>query len=207
MVALFDLGSNREITSDELERCARLVAALGTAPPSDRFGNEARWTTVGGVPAHELARYGRAGFDADFVRLLRLRSYIFTGYHLSDLLTGTNTTTWAAPAWVTGDWPDWSIPVFTLYRNLIPADLLVPVPLVAGEVGFNVFGHCVNRDVVAYLDRIKLMHEAGIIDRLRTLDRPRILEIGGGYGGLAYLLTRILPSASYTIVDLPASMA
>jgi hypothetical protein len=50
------------------------------------------------------------------------------------------------------------------------------------------------------------MSEAGIINRLKDLERPRILEIGGGYGGLAWFLTRIVPHATYTIVDLPSSL-
>jgi hypothetical protein len=207
VISIFDLGSNRAITADELARCAALTAALRAAPQSDRFGTEAQWTTIGAFSADDLAKYASRGFDADFVRRLRQESYIFTGYHLSDVVTGARTpTSWGDPPWVPGDWPDWSIPVFLMYRTAMPADVVVTPPLVAGEVGFNVFGSCVNRDVVAYLDRIKLMAEAGIIDRLRRLERPRILEIGGGYGGLAWFLTRILPRASYVIVDLPSSL-
>jgi hypothetical protein len=206
MVPILGLDRNREITTDELARCARLVAALRTVPASESFGTEAQWTTPWGVPAHDLTRYPLDAFDADFVRMLRLHSYIFTGYHLSDVLTGTRTPTWAVPAWVPADWADWEIPVFQLYREQMPAELLITPPLVAGEVGFDVFGYCVNRDVVAYLDRIKLMAEAGIIARLRQLERPRILEIGGGYGGLAWFLTRVVPRASYTIVDLRTSL-
>ena len=36
---------------------------------------------------------------------------------------------------------------------------------------------------------------------------PRILEIGGGYGGLAHHLKTLLPEAHYYIVDLPESLA
>jgi hypothetical protein len=32
---------------------------------------------------------------------------------------------------------------------------------------------------------------------------PRILEIGGGYGALAYWFKQAFPRASYSIVDLP----
>lgn len=203
---IFDLNSNRAITSDELERCARLVTGLRAPPSSDRFGTEAQWTTLEGVPAHDLTKYSLGGFDPDFVRRLRLQSYIFTGYHLSDVLTGVSTPTWGGPTWASGEWQDWAIQAFFLYRELMSPAVLVTPPLVAGEVGFNIFGCCVNRDGIAYMDRVKLMSEAGIIDRLRRLDRPRILEIGGGYGGLAYFLTRILPRASYVIVDLPSSL-
>jgi hypothetical protein len=206
MVPIFGLDSNRAITPDELERCAGLVAALRATPPSDRLGTEARWTTMEGVPAHDLTKMSLDRFDPDFVRRLRQYSYIFTGYHLSDILTGARSPTWGAPPWASADWPDWAIPTFYMYRNRMPAEVFLTPPLVAGEVGYNLFGSCVNRDVIAYLDRIKLLSEAGIIDRLKQLDRPRILEIGGGYGGLAYFLTRILPRASYTIVDLRTSL-
>jgi hypothetical protein len=105
-----------------------------------------------------------------------------------------------------GEWPDWSIPAFLAYRQDLAPEYFPTPPLVAGEVGFNVFGTCVNRDFIGYLERIKLLADTGILDRLRRLERPRILEIGGGYGGLAYFLTRILPKASYVLVDLPSSL-
>jgi hypothetical protein len=102
--------------------------------------------------------------------------------------------------------PDWSILYHLTHEMNVPPELLCVPPIVAGEVGYLVKGRCVNRDVVCYQDRISLMHLGGVIERLRRLERPRILEIGGGYGGLAYFLTRFLPQARYTIVDLPSSL-
>lgn len=37
-------------------------------------------------------------------------------------------------------------------------------------------------------------------------ERPRILEIGSGYGGLAYYLKTLIPDARYVCVDLPESL-
>jgi hypothetical protein len=207
---IFDLDCNRPIGLDEIERCARLVAALATARTPDlAFGDEHDWMTIdgtlvyGGLTPHAVGR-----FEPDFVRHLRLHSYIFTATHLSDILSGHHTPTWldAVQGAFPGDWPDWSIPAFRMFRNGIPGDLALAPPLVAGEVGFNVDGVCVNRDLIALQERINLLFRNGVLGRLRAQARPRILEIGGGYGGLAYFLTRILPDARYVIVDLPSSL-
>lgn len=207
---IFDLDSNRPITDDEIDRCARLVERLArTGGHGAVFGDEAAWTSPDGRTAHGvLSPYTVDRFDADFVRRLRLNTHIFTAYRLDDIVSGRRTPSWtdmigdAFP----GDWPDWSIPAYRHYCRGLPADLIARPPLVAGEVGFKVDGACVNRDVVAYQERLFLLHWSGILDRLRRIERPRILEIGGGYGALAYFLTRALPDADYVVVDLPSSL-
>ena len=53
------------------------------------------------------------------------------------------------------------------------------------------------------------MHQFGIIDLLRGLDpngSVRIIEIGGGYGGLGYFLGQIFKNIQYVICDLPVSL-
>jgi putative sugar O-methyltransferase len=206
MNRIFDLSSNRAPSVAELERCGELVEQLRRLAVS---GEDARWITPDGVPIHGgLTPYSLTSFDAEFVRTLRLHSYIFTAYHLRDVLTGQKTPSWTDQVvpLMDGVWPDWSALAYLRYREELPPAYFVMPPLVAGEVGFNVFGSCVNRDLIAYLERINLMWRAGILDRLQRLEQPRILEIGGGYGALAYALTRILPDAQYVIVDLPSSL-
>lgn len=42
---------------------------------------------------------------------------------------------------------------------------------------------------------------------LKSHDRPTILELGGGYGGLAYYLLQEIPSAQIILIDLPENAA
>ena len=70
-------------------------------------------------------------------------------------------------------------------------------------------GGIVNRDTIAYQERLCLIHQFGIIDLLRGLDPQktvRIIEIGGGYGGLGYFLGQIFKNIHYVICDLPVSL-
>ena len=209
---LIGLASNRPIPDDALARCRALVAAIAAAAPhATDFGRETDWLSPDGKLAYGgITQADLAHFDDAFVRSLRHHCYVFTGYHLRDLIDGTRTPSWTDA--VTGAlpdaaaWQDWCVPVHLTQRTLVPAALLYDPPRIAGEVGFDIDGRCVNRDVVAYQERLNLLHEGGVLDRLRALPAPRILEIGGGYGGLAHALTRLLPGARYTIVDLPSSL-
>jgi hypothetical protein len=70
-------------------------------------------------------------------------------------------------------------------------------------------GKVVNYDTDAYLERVLLLAESGKLWELRgrgVADRPRILEIGSGYGGLAYHLKKLIPQARYFLVDIPESL-
>jgi hypothetical protein len=60
--------------------------------------------------------------------------------------------------------------------------------------------------VMAYQERISLLFRSGVINELRQRDKINIIEIGGGYGGLAYFIKQILPNANYFICDLPLSL-
>jgi len=78
--------------------------------------------------------------------------------------------------------------------------------LIAGETGYEVNGICVNRDVNALQERIYFMNAMGVFNNLTEINLPVIVEIGGGYGGLAYHLTSFFPNAIYIIIDLHASL-
>ncbi len=107
--------------------------------------------------------------------------------------------------------PDHWIDRYRMITRFVPIDIRARFPRVLGEIGWEIEGHPVNHDVYAYQERINLMFESGLIDelrrRVRTNGSVRILEIGGGYGGLAHALTGLLHGAvKYTICDLPESL-
>lgn len=91
-----------------------------------------------------------------------------------------------------------------------PDDLLIRVPKKMGEIGWDVGGYLVNHDVSVYQERLNLLYDAGLIDELRYRIKLKgsvnILEIGGGYGGLAYFIKQVLPQVNYFICDLPESL-
>lgn len=212
---ILGLDKNRPITPEEFEACRDLVIALAgchDGAASSAFGEERRWLSgiKSEMPVYGgFAAFNLGDFNYDFVRTLRQHCYIFTGYLLSDLITGNKT-----PSWTDSDnypmrdqYPDdWAVPYHLMFRGQVSPDMVCDPPLVAGEVGYAVDGRCVNRDVVGYQVRVMLLQWSGMIARLRALENPRILEIGGGYGGLAYFLTRFVPKARYTLVDLPSSL-
>jgi hypothetical protein len=89
----------------------------------------------------------------------------------------------------------------------LPERYVFKPPSMLGECGYSVNGTIVNRDTNGYQERINLIFESGIGNYLDSLlsqrNEVRILEIGGGYGALAYWFKQAFPKASYSIVDLP----
>ena len=79
-----------------------------------------------------------------------------------------------------------------------------------GEIGWDVDGYVVNRDLTAYQDIIAILYQAGVLPWLEnraTSGKPvTVLEIGSGYGGFTYFFSEILPTASYWACDLPESL-
>lgn len=104
--------------------------------------------------------------------------------------------------------------VFTeRYRQVtssLPVDLHISPPARLGEVGWNIDGKIVSYDTYVYLERLALMYEYGVIDHLKAVAKsgqtPRVIEIGGGFGALAYYLRQIVPETRFVIVDLPESL-
>jgi SAM-dependent methyltransferase len=94
-------------------------------------------------------------------------------------------------------------------RVLLPEHLRMGPPRKLGEIGWMVEDVIVNHDTAAYWERLLLLYRYGFLDpqsdqRLRT--GSRILEIGAGYGALAYYIQRAVPGVEYTIVDIPESL-
>jgi hypothetical protein len=89
----------------------------------------------------------------------------------------------------------------------LPIRCLYAPPHRLGEVGELRQGIIVSYDTLAYQERVGLIHDTGLLQWLNELaarqGELRVLEIGGGYGGLAYWFKSAFRNCSYTIVDLP----
>ena len=200
-----ELAHSRPLTEEELLRCrrvAREVAALEDAASGRWISGDGKTRIHGGVSKIDP----RAVDDAFFNRL-RPASFIFSG----DKVDGTL----GVPSWTdalaqvfdpAGAAPDWCVPAWRRYgEGLAEKDLFQP-PLVMGETGWRVGGRIVNRDVVAYQERLNLMREFGLLRHLGEKRAPLIVEIGGGYGAIAWYLKRRFLAATYVMVDLPRSL-
>lgn len=86
----------------------------------------------------------------------------------------------------------------------IPPELVLNEP--AGGIGFSYDdGRFVNIDILRYQRIINTIYKQNILAPLSQKESC-ILEIGGGYGGLAHHLSNILKSICYVIVDLPETL-
>lgn len=161
-----------------------------------------------------------ASQDRDIIRKMRLYEQAFTGYQLATLEFASNRP------WVSAKLPndldaflrlcagppdEWAFHYAALAGALLEGLRAAP-PRKFGELGWLMDGTIVNYDTYSYLERLCLMHENGILQHLRELidagRQPQILEIGGGYGGLAYFLMQYFDSRlRYAIVDIPESLA
>lgn len=168
---IIGLDRNRPIVAAEFAACRDLVTALAlssTTSDASAFGDERKWL-VGDidppVPVYRgFASFSLGDFNYDFVRQLRQHCYIFTGYRLSDIVTGKKTLSWTdIESYPMQDlYPeDWSVPFHLIMEQQVPPDLVCDPPLVAGEVGYDVKGRCINRDVVSYQGRVLLLNLVG----------------------------------------------
>ena len=92
----------------------------------------------------------------------------------------------------------------------MPDELIINPPKMLGEIGWDVKGIVVNHDTYVYQERVNLMYECGLISwlmkKISEKKQLTILEIGAGYGALAYFLKVLFPKANYFVCDLPESM-
>jgi hypothetical protein len=81
-------------------------------------------------------------------------------------------------------------------------------PGVKGPIGVNYRGRIINQDICRYQSCVTNLYNCGVFNSLAHGHGLRsILEIGGGYGGLAYQMSEILErlnqKTTYIIIDLP----
>lgn len=153
----------------------------------------------------------------DVINRLRFYTQTFTGYQLMSFSSGRGKRS-VNPVPDNFDEkmeellpspPSWVYDYIALARYR-PTEIIARPPKFLGEIGWGVDGSPVNVDTCAYQECLNLIYEAGIIDRLRKRVKESgsvsILEIGAGYGGLAYYLKHIIPQTNYYICDIPEAL-
>ncbi len=161
-----------------------------------------------------LATMYRCVAKCDSIGIERLRAFtaMFSGnflYELGPLPSGTIVPSDLSP------YTDARITELLKERNRVPVQMwklltsnldprwVYRPPLAFGEIGELFDGVIVNVDTMKYQAKINAALSVGLLQWLDAKPRPRILEIGGGYGALAYALHSAFPNSSYTIIDLP----
>ncbi|MFC1811241.1 putative sugar O-methyltransferase [Thermodesulfobacteriota bacterium] len=132
----------------------------------------------------------------DIVNTWRLHTFMFTGHYLGG----------AAPH-IFNPLPDSLKEEYHQLTAGLPSEMIARPPRMLGEIGWEINGGVVNKDVLMCQNHIGNLYFSRVLDYVRSKDSNRVLEIGSGYGGLAYFLWKILKPSGYYLVDLPESLA
>lgn len=205
---------SRKVTFKEIEACRSLVDTIQeSSSRSDAFQQEKTWTSVAGDQVYGTISKVDAGcIDEKFLNELRLHSFIFSGWHLQNLIAADPYPSWTDAVKEEfcrgGEKSEiaWNTKAFRELISSIPENLIFNPPLVCGELGYDIDGYCVNRDTILCQYRINTMYYLGVIDHLEKQEKPILLEIGAGLGSLAYFLKKIIPQLTYLVIDIPHSL-
>lgn len=129
----------------------------------------------------------------DIVNTLRLHTFPFTGHYLGHSINNPP--------------PDSFIKRYRKFTAGLPSDMIARPPQILGEIGWEVDGNLINKDILMYQRHITALYLAGVFDYFRSKQPIRILEIGPGYGGLAYFLWKILKPSAFYLLDLTEALA
>lgn len=91
-------------------------------------------------------------------------------------------------------------------RSGLPEQYWISAPHACGEYGQLENGRLVNDKVLKWQSILRELWYNGAFVGLEVSDRPVILEIGAGYGGIAHHFKTMFPNALYVIVDLPETL-
>ncbi|KJS35646.1 MAG: hypothetical protein VR70_15675 [Rhodospirillaceae bacterium BRH_c57] len=156
--------------------------------------------------------------DPEIIGKLRLYAQAFSGYQLATLSPAVHRP-WIReklPAnydiflSMLAGGPEEGVAKFLKVAASLPENYRISFPAKFGEIGWIYDDLILNRDTYMYLERICLMYECGLLPRLIRESQARtvrIVEIGSGFGGLAYIMKRLLPNAHFVLIDLPESLA
>lgn len=89
-------------------------------------------------------------------------------------------------------------------RSLDDHGLFVPEARELGGFGHDIDGKLVNIDTLKYYECMIAMDRGGALASLRQRpERHVVMEIGSGWGGLAYTFKSLFPDTCYVLVDFP----
>ena len=82
--------------------------------------------------------------------------------------------------------------------------LLISEPRELGGYGHEIDGQLYNLTTLRYYESLIAMELAGLLDPIRNnSERNAVVEIGSGWGGLAYRFKLLFPDTTYFLIDLP----
>lgn len=88
-------------------------------------------------------------------------------------------------------------------RDLGGDRLMIPESTAFGGFGYDIGGRLFNVDTLKFYEVLIGMERAGVLSAIRNGDRPVVCEIGTGWGGFAYQFKRVVPRATYVLIDFP----
>ena len=210
-----NLEDLRSITKQEFESAVRICQTISNIEKdrcsyvqkynldTDIFLPQANWAqddirTLPN-PIYELYRTVLAS-EYETINNLRLYTQPFTGYHLNNLLSEESSIN-----------PQCSyVNLYNTVVKYLPSEIIVRPPKMLGEIGWDVNGNIVNHDVYVYQERMNCLYESGIVnwlnEKAKKFSCSNIVEIGGGFGGLAHHIKNAVPKTNYFICDLPESL-
>jgi hypothetical protein len=183
-----------KVAQDTLEKIRRLLAIRDHLIEQGRLQAE---LVLPGIMWKPITLFSYAlNPTYEIVNTWRLHTYPFTGHYLGYAIDNGHNPMPAS--------------LMKKYHKLtdgLPTEMIARPPRILGEIGWEVNGGVVNKDVLMYQNHITNLYFSGALDFLRSKKSLRILEIGGGYGGLAYFLWKILKPSAFYLVDLVESLA
>jgi hypothetical protein len=183
------LTSAQEANLREIQRKVRaMLAERQSSVPDGPFQRPSHYWTdftsyfdyIGELSPHSLAK-------------LRLHTYHLTGDNYQTYYFGNRRG-------FLGFYGSW------LATDGLPAQHVLSEP--EDGIGFRLEdGRFVSADIARFQRSVATLSRRGILDELtRGASPPRVIEIGGGYGGLALHLSRIFQTSRYFLVDLPETL-
>jgi hypothetical protein len=208
----------------DLVKCQELVSAIDEAARrTDACRQQRQWTNPAGGAVYDSAVAGASWVTAEYLSELPKRSGFFTGWaqRADDPRLGfvalavARGLAIASPAFAskTLSW----LAARTDLGGLAAARLGPPPELFASLLKSYARGlpyeyRCppdfdgTDFDKLAVQERMHILWRSRLLERLRAKASPVVIEIGAGYGALAAAIKRIVPQATYVIVDLPHSL-
>jgi len=211
---------DRPIAQADIERCRTLVAEIDElARQTGAYETQRHWHADGGGPVYDPARpLQPSDVTREFLEDLPSRASFFTGDPPEGTaLNGKGRFLWQAVRRVSPLlaariiarwWHRLTLPGRHRGPPLVISDMLAAAQMrrlpcfMRPPASFD--GTMLDR--IALADRLRALAAAGALPPLRERRSPVVLEIGAGYGGLAFALKHALPRATYVIVDLPDSL-